>query len=82
MPDKETKTPVEGLLYFSISGAKLKPKDVSLVYNGAAGKLIMDSPGQKIMARPGRPRHGYSPRLQGNRLKLHLDGVDGQGVAR
>ena len=27
LPDKETKTPVEGLLYFSISG-KLKPKDV------------------------------------------------------
>jgi hypothetical protein len=41
LPDKETKTPVEGLLYFSISG-KLKPKDVGLVYKGAAGKLVME----------------------------------------
>jgi hypothetical protein len=41
LPDKETKTPVEGLLYFSISG-KLKPKDVAIVYKGAAGKLIME----------------------------------------
>ena len=42
LPDKETKTPMEGLLYFSISTTKLKPKDVALVYNGAAGKLIME----------------------------------------
>ena len=41
LPDKETKTPVEGLLYFSISG-KLKAKDVALVYKGAAGKLVME----------------------------------------
>lgn len=41
LPDKETKTPIEGLLYFSISG-KLKPKDVALVYKGAAGKLIIE----------------------------------------
>jgi hypothetical protein len=41
LPDKETKTPVEGLLYFSING-KLKPKDVSLQYRGAGGKLIME----------------------------------------
>ena len=41
LPDKETKTPIEGLLYFSING-KLKPKDVSLQYKGAAGKLIME----------------------------------------
>jgi hypothetical protein len=41
LPDKESKTPVEGLLYFSING-KLKPKDVSLQYRGAAGKLIME----------------------------------------
>jgi hypothetical protein len=40
-PDKETKAPVEGLLYFAIDG-KLKPKDVSLIYNGLAGKLIVD----------------------------------------
>lgn len=41
LPDKETKTPVEGLLYFSIGG-KLKPKDVSLFYKGAAGRLQME----------------------------------------
>jgi hypothetical protein len=41
LPDKETKTPIEGLLYFSING-KLKPKDVGLVYNGSAGKLVME----------------------------------------
>ena len=41
LPDKETKTPVEGLLYFSISG-KLKPKDVAIIYKGAAGKLVME----------------------------------------
>jgi hypothetical protein len=41
LPDKETKTPMEGLLYFSISG-KLKPKDVALVYKGDAGKLVME----------------------------------------
>jgi hypothetical protein len=40
-PEKETKTPVDGLLYFALDG-KLKPKDVSLVYDGPAGKLIMD----------------------------------------
>ena len=41
LPDKENKTPVEGLLYFALDG-KLKPKDVSLIYDGLAGKLIMD----------------------------------------
>lgn len=41
LPDKETKTPIEGLLYFSING-KLKPKDVAVVYKGDAGKLIME----------------------------------------
>jgi hypothetical protein len=41
LPDKESKTPVEGLLYFAISG-KLKPKDVSLIYTGPAGKLVID----------------------------------------
>lgn len=41
LPDKETKTPVEGLLYFALNG-KLKPKDVSLIYKGPAGKLVMD----------------------------------------
>lgn len=42
LPDKETKTPIEGLLYFSISGNKLKPKDVALWYKGSAGKLVME----------------------------------------
>jgi hypothetical protein len=41
LPDGETKTPVEGLLYFAIDG-KLKPKDLSLIYNGPAGKLVID----------------------------------------
>jgi hypothetical protein len=41
LPDKEIKTPVEGLLYFSISG-KLKPKDLAIVYKGDAGKLVME----------------------------------------
>jgi hypothetical protein len=40
-PDKETKTAVDGLLYFAIDG-KIKPKDVSLIYDGLAGKLIID----------------------------------------
>jgi hypothetical protein len=41
LPDKETKTPIEGLLYFSING-KLKAKDVALIYKGDAGKLVME----------------------------------------
>jgi hypothetical protein len=41
LPDKETKTPVEGLLYFSISG-KVKVKDLAVVYKGPAGKLVME----------------------------------------
>jgi hypothetical protein len=40
-PDKETKTPVEGLLYFSITG-KVKPKDLTIQYKGAAGRLQME----------------------------------------
>lgn len=41
LPDKETKAPLEGLLYFQIDG-KLKPKDLSLLYRGTAGHLVMD----------------------------------------
>ena len=41
LPDKETKTPIEGLLYFSITG-KVKLKDIGLIYKGPAGKLVMD----------------------------------------
>ena len=40
-PETETKMPAEGLLYFVLDG-KLKPKDVSLIYKGPAGKLVMD----------------------------------------
>jgi hypothetical protein len=41
LPETETKAPVEGLLYFMMDG-KLKPKDLSLIYKGPAGKLVMD----------------------------------------
>lgn len=41
LPDREVKAPEEGLLYFSID-AKLKPKDLSLIYDGEAGKLVID----------------------------------------
>jgi hypothetical protein len=41
LPDKESKTPVEGLLYFSING-KAKPKDLTIIYKGAAGRLTME----------------------------------------
>jgi hypothetical protein len=41
LPDKDIKAPVEGLLYFAID-AKLKPKDLSLIYQGQAGKLVID----------------------------------------
>ena len=41
LPDKETKTQVEGLLYFNITG-KLKPKDVRIQYKGAAGRLMIE----------------------------------------
>jgi hypothetical protein len=42
LPDKDVKTVVEGLLYFAMDAAKLKPKDVSLIYQGPAGKLVVD----------------------------------------
>ena len=41
LPDKESRDPLEGLLYFSIEG-KLKPKDLSLLYKGPAGRLVLD----------------------------------------
>jgi hypothetical protein len=40
-PDGETKSAVEGLLYFPIDN-KVKPKDLSLIYKGFAGKLIIE----------------------------------------
>jgi hypothetical protein len=44
MPDQETKPngSVEGLLYFSMEGAKLKLKDLALLYKGAGGHLSME----------------------------------------
>jgi hypothetical protein len=41
LPDKDIKEPIEGLLFFALDG-KLKPKDVTLMYKGAAGRLMMD----------------------------------------
>ena len=41
LPDKETKEPVEGLLYFLLDG-KNKVKDLGLLYKGPAGRLAMD----------------------------------------
>jgi len=40
-PDKETKTPLEGLLYFPIEG-KVKPKDLRILYKGPAGRLTLE----------------------------------------
>ena len=41
LPDKETKEPVEGLLYFLMEG-KNKVKDLGLLYKGPAGRLAME----------------------------------------
>ena len=41
LADKETKEPVEGLLYFLLEG-KNKAKDLGLLYKGPAGRLAMD----------------------------------------
>src|SRR5579862_5732766 len=41
MQERETDEPVEGLLYFTMEG-KLKPKDVSIIYKGPAGRVVMD----------------------------------------
>ena len=41
LPDKETKQPIEGLLYFPIQG-KIKPKDVAVIYKGPAGRMIIE----------------------------------------
>jgi hypothetical protein len=40
-PDKETNEPVEGLLYFRLSG-KHKLKDMAVLYRGPAGKLDLE----------------------------------------
>ena len=41
LPQRETKEPVEGLLYFVMEG-KVKPKDLGLVYKSPLGRLEMD----------------------------------------
>jgi hypothetical protein len=44
LPDQETKAndSVEGLVYFSMEGAKLKSKDMALIYKGPGGRLSME----------------------------------------
>ena len=42
LPDKESKDPLEGLLYFTLEAKKLKPKDMALRYVGPAGRLVVD----------------------------------------
>ena len=42
LPDKESKEPLEGLLYFTLQAKKLKPKDMALRYVGAGGRLVID----------------------------------------
>jgi hypothetical protein len=41
LAEAETNKPLEGLLYFALEG-KNKPKDLSLLYKGAAGRLVID----------------------------------------
>ncbi|HEX5432305.1 MAG TPA: hypothetical protein VFW83_10075 [Bryobacteraceae bacterium] len=41
LPGKQTQAPLEGLLYFEIDG-KLKPKDLTLLYHGTAGRVALD----------------------------------------
>ena len=41
LPDKETNEPLEGLLYFRLSG-KHKVRDMAVLYRGPAGKLNLD----------------------------------------
>jgi hypothetical protein len=40
LPEREIGAPLEGLLYFSLEG-KQKAKNLELVYEGAAGKLLL-----------------------------------------
>ena len=44
MPDRETKAngAIEGLVYFSMESAKLKSKDLALIYKGPGGHLTME----------------------------------------
>jgi len=44
MPDQDAKPngSVEGLVYFSMEGSKLKSKDMVLNYKGPGGRLTME----------------------------------------
>lgn len=44
LPDQETKpnASIEGLMYFSMQSAKLKTKDLALIYKGTGGRLTME----------------------------------------
>ena len=44
LPDQETKAngSIEGLVYFSLDSAKLKSKDIALIYQGPGGHLTME----------------------------------------
>jgi len=42
LPDSEGKDAAAGLLYFSLDAAKLKAKDLTLLYKGAGGRITMD----------------------------------------
>jgi len=44
LPDQETKAngSIEGLVYFSMDSAKLKSKDMALIYQGPGGHLTME----------------------------------------
>lgn len=41
LPEKPGKQPIEGLLYFAIDG-KVRPKDLTVIYKGQAGRLLME----------------------------------------
>ena len=42
LPEGESKDPREGLVYFSLDTAKLKAKDLTLLYKGAGGRITID----------------------------------------
>ena len=42
LQDAETKDSAEGLLYFGLDAAKLKAKDLTLLYKGAGGRITID----------------------------------------
>ncbi len=58
LPEGETKEAVEGLVYFALQTAKLKAKDLSLLYKGAGGRITVDfKPGAAPVIDP-RPASG------------------------